>query len=1267
MAESTHLACDKCGLVITSHGKQYGGDKKVPESIYITKCQHLYHKSCIMKAIKDSELRDPAGVQLTRCTHIGCERDVKENICYKVEVTRIQISTPEPTGAATGELQALRREIAQLHTDKELQQDLSEDMYKKMSDFEVQLTDANNMIASLKAQLETTTAKYEALRKAKMSSLFPSSTAIASHLNQQSATSSNATTPASLPAVTATLPTNTTPISTNTASTTATNEPCQGFVPSPFPPPPPVNNGSPEVTPKIPKPSKNAERGIPAPTPVDAGIPQTNAATASNLTQGLHRPPPGFPTITGAAANAATNATTNAAMTATTNATTTGTTMNTSTITTNAATTTATRTLAHVEDAADGALISFKIPFVQPGTAPTVPDASFHSPISSYWDFPQKKETDYWGRPLAQSGEQSNSSAPDTANTQNSVDPNANLNVPNQAERAQPTANQSPAVVPKKKKRAKPGKQSNTKANRDTFDSRYPEVTHEVLAPFYPTNAYPQHFSVCGLKIGEAKPVMALFAYKYWIVGDIHAHGIMHAITEGKPYHDNIDKRMYKRDMKISELIELIVELKQIPKNLMISIGTFDIFSFTPPNTFDLNFRKLIEVLGDKKVEQVIMLPPNASGRLHNNTFRQITQTFSYNWGTGKFQYMVASHLLNDLNLELASVDELGPKYTKATYQKVANCIAAVFIPEPIIEKSDSTVELNNANSAASSPATPPTSKAKLDTNVDSQQTSAPVMPQFNLPKSSFQQSPNDIVTDTLSPSYVNPQLQQATANYLGNKAVGTPPYPKVSTATPGCHPLDPRNQKAKSTTSTKVEISPYSGLHLTNVGFSDDEQKPLTDKEVIERAKVLTKIQADVKASKAKEQERLAADAKSRESLKEKMEWKKEADNAQAGISSSKEKPARNVSEQSGNSSEDSRNKSKQSSSKTPSRATSKARERSRSEHRSSNKSKDRKVKSGDESSVLNTGLKPNPTIDNDKYIGFMVKTPPSGKPPTETERRMYEIFGNTEGVPEPTDSTTSASASESDTTKVVKSKPRKSRSSIKTKLSPPQTLLTYIPRQQRAKQLRVNAALKRDLVLKKVFGKQSQPKVQTEAEHPATEGTVGTQPKVLVPKLDLTESTPHEKPVKTVDLTESAELDKPLKTIDLTKTVDPSAEEELPRGAQSIEQRTLTKVDTAVQDTTLTLHSVENDEFTTIRQVVTTVVTTEAIETTEPAHLVGTYDLTNESPRNDEESQQPVSPRTEAALLDEGVQQTGVPAIEPSNDDEGEDDEEDEDDEDL
>ncbi|CAG7687306.1 unnamed protein product, partial [Allacma fusca] len=103
-----------------------------------------------------------------------------------------------------------------------------------------------------------------------------------------------------------------------------------------------------------------------------------------------------------------------------------------------------------------------------------------------------------------------------------------------------------------------------------------------------------------------------------------------------------------------------------------------------------------------------------------------------------------------------------------------------------------------------------------------------------------------------------------ATANYLGNKAVGTPPYPKVDTPAPGCHPLDPRKPKAKSTTSTKVEISPYSGLHLTNVGFSDDEQKPLTDKEVIERAKVLTKIQADVKASKAKEQERLAADAKS-------------------------------------------------------------------------------------------------------------------------------------------------------------------------------------------------------------------------------------------------------------------------------------------------------------------------------------------------------------------------------------------------------------------
>ncbi|XP_065219685.1 transcription initiation factor TFIID subunit 11-like [Planococcus citri] len=176
--------------------------------------------------------------------------------------------------------------------------------------------------------------------------------------------------------------------------------------------------------------------------------------------------------------------------------------------------------------------------------------------------------------------------------------------------------------------------------------------------------------------------------------------------------------------------------------------------------------------------------------------------------------------------------------------------------------------------------------------------------------------------------------------------------------------------------------------------------------------------------------------------------------------------------------------------------------------------------------------------------------------------------------------------------------------------------------------------------------------------------------------------ESTSLEQPLKTVDSTKSTsltELNKPFKTIDLTNTADPSAEEELLRGAQPIEQRILTKVDTAVQDTTLTLHSVENDEFTTIRQVVTTEVTTEVIETTEPTHLVGTYDLTSESPRNDEESQQPVSPRTEAALLNEGVQQTSEPAIEPSNaekidenDDEGEDDnddegEDDEDDEDL
>ncbi|XP_065223477.1 uncharacterized protein LOC135847730 isoform X8 [Planococcus citri] len=235
---------------------------------------------------------------------------------------------------------------------------------------------------------------------------------------------------------------------------------------------------------------------------------------------------------------------------------------------------------------------------------------------------------------------------------------------------------------------AQPRKKRNTGVEEENshyeYSRRFGTKSYE-LRPWYPTNFYPEYYTVAARQTMKNVYKKVIFAYNILIIGDGHANGIAEFILSGRNFQNDIDTDIYRRNMSIKNLIETLKGLNRIPERIMISIGNFDVAQKMPRTIFYDHMVELAQLLSYHKVKELFFLPLIKYPPPQNEeAYEAISAVFDNDWGQPSHaKYVPAVPAFGDLDNYTPSVDKFGPFYAKEQYASSVNKLRELYVPIP--------------------------------------------------------------------------------------------------------------------------------------------------------------------------------------------------------------------------------------------------------------------------------------------------------------------------------------------------------------------------------------------------------------------------------------------------------------------------------------------------------------------------------------------------------------------------------------------------------
>ncbi|XP_065221679.1 uncharacterized protein LOC135846490 [Planococcus citri] len=251
-----------------------------------------------------------------------------------------------------------------------------------------------------------------------------------------------------------------------------------------------------------------------------------------------------------------------------------------------------------------------------------------------------------------------------------------------------------------------------TSAEKGEYHRKYRHrygISSAALKPYYPLNSYPYYFTAAGFEIKKHEYVTAFFAYTVFLMGDGHITAIVELLEKGKPYDDEQDFNLYRRDLLLSDLIRYLRTFEVLPSRIMLSIGHFDIACNTTPGKFTALMNKLCILLQRHHVEELIIVPllPHPRSTSTYRSFTAIRDVLDFDWGPlfgGRVTRI--PQLFRSVVTRPPFLDAIGPFYPPLAYKETLKAIREQYIPET---KKKSKTE-NSGNESTTSAGAPDSS-----------------------------------------------------------------------------------------------------------------------------------------------------------------------------------------------------------------------------------------------------------------------------------------------------------------------------------------------------------------------------------------------------------------------------------------------------------------------------------------------------------------------------------------------------------------------------
>ncbi|XP_065221703.1 uncharacterized protein LOC135846507 [Planococcus citri] len=149
----SETVCDLCFRPLTSDSPIKENATEKQDAVFMTRCMHFFHKSCLLDAFEKLQNVNADGDKILYCTHMGCSRPNSPNkqACQMDISKENENVMPIPTS-----LNSEQQQISELKAINAALHDLAESLKQR-------LLNAENKITELTMQLLCTRGKYERL------------------------------------------------------------------------------------------------------------------------------------------------------------------------------------------------------------------------------------------------------------------------------------------------------------------------------------------------------------------------------------------------------------------------------------------------------------------------------------------------------------------------------------------------------------------------------------------------------------------------------------------------------------------------------------------------------------------------------------------------------------------------------------------------------------------------------------------------------------------------------------------------------------------------------------------------------------------------------------------------------------------------------------------------------------------------------------------------------------------------------------------------
>ncbi|XP_065215255.1 uncharacterized protein LOC135841948 [Planococcus citri] len=241
-------------------------------------------------------------------------------------------------------------------------------------------------------------------------------------------------------------------------------------------------------------------------------------------------------------------------------------------------------------------------------------------------------------------------------------------------------ANIVPSYPAKEPPKRGPTSTSQTRDRHIQFQERF-RMESDILQPFYPLDCYPFQYTAAGVRYKNVVPRIAILAKDVLMMGDGLIYGMVRIISKAIPFEFDLHPELYRRNLSIEDLVGTLDSFRKLPPRIMLSIGNWDAFNSMENQTFHNHLQKLLAIFRSREVKELYLIPPIRYTTPDSTTFAYIVRLFQtkscMNAFGGKSVVMEPPFFPD------YTVDEFGPKFEVEQFESYVRIMREIFIEEP--------------------------------------------------------------------------------------------------------------------------------------------------------------------------------------------------------------------------------------------------------------------------------------------------------------------------------------------------------------------------------------------------------------------------------------------------------------------------------------------------------------------------------------------------------------------------------------------------------